>query len=121
MHTPLKSYSFQFSSDGTSTSLLVDLSTLPFSIDFSGVTPVGILNPTLSSTVVSPSVTGTVAGTLATFSFPFPPSRYDPSAQPVVYTLAFLLQLAPAAQMYAQAVGAVGYGNSPYGEGGYGQ
>jgi hypothetical protein len=92
MLTPVKPISLQFTSDGTSTALIVDLSTAPVGIDFTGQEPTGILTPVATSTTGPITVSATLAGSIATFTFPVTPPQFDVNAALITYTLTFLLQ-----------------------------
>jgi hypothetical protein len=93
MLTPVKSVSLQFTSDGTSTALVFDLSTAPIGLDFTGQEPIGALTPICTfpgGTLALTSVT--LAGTIATATFPAAPPEDDVNSNLITYTLTFLLQ-----------------------------
>lgn len=94
MITPAKSYSFQFTSDGTSTVLVLDVSLLPIADEFKGSVPVGVVLPVVTSTYTGAisGVTAQVAGTVVTFTFVSAPAKTDNNSNLIVYTATFVLQ-----------------------------
>lgn len=94
MLTPVKSISVSFTSDGTSTALIVDLSTAPVGLDFTGQEPVGILAPIVTYNGGTLALSGavTIAGSIATFTFPVPPPQKDANQNIIIYTVTFLVQ-----------------------------
>jgi len=94
MNTPVKPYSFEFSSDGTSTTLTVDVSLTPFNEEFEGNLPTAVLSPTVSSTFTGPiaNVTAQLTGTKVTFTFQAALPMDDSSSNLVIYTATFLLE-----------------------------
>lgn len=94
MNTPVKSYSFEFSSDGAATTLTVDVSLTPFNEEFQGNLPTAVLTPAVTSAFTGPvpNVTAQLNGTKITFTFQNPLPMDDNSSNLVIYTGTFLLQ-----------------------------
>lgn len=93
MNTPVKSYSFEFSSDGSSTTLTVDVSLTPFNEEFEGNLPTAVLTPAVTS-VGGPvaNVTAQLSGTKVTFTFQAVLPEIDINSNLIIYTATFLLQ-----------------------------
>ena len=96
MITPVKTYSFPFTSDGTSTTLIYDLSLLPIADEFKGSNPVGVVLPTVTSTFTGAltGVTATVSGSTVTFTFISAPAKLDNNSNLIVYTATCVVQFA---------------------------
>lgn len=82
---------FDFVSDGTSTTLLRDLTLQPVMATFAGTPPQSLLNPrvTANPTVTIPTVTATISGTVISLVFATPPPEFDVNSVRVVYTAIF--------------------------------
>lgn len=94
MNTPVKSYSFEFSSDGAATTLTVDVSLTPFNEEFEGNLPTAVLTPAVSSVSGGPvaNVTAQLNGTKVTFTFQAALPMDDSNSNLIIYTGTFLLQ-----------------------------
>ena len=93
MLSPVVPISVQFVSDGVSTSVEIDLSLAPVSLNVRGLGAVAVLVPTVSSLLgPGPTVTVAVSGTVATFTLASPVAQSSSGAL-LVYTLSFLIQL----------------------------
>jgi hypothetical protein len=94
MITPGKQVTFPFTSDGTSTALVMDLSLSPTNIDFRGVQPGSIQTPTITKpdTTQVAGATFDLVGSVLTITLAAPlPESVDGTLQ--VYSVAFLLAL----------------------------
>jgi hypothetical protein len=94
MLTPVKQYTFGFTSDGISTSLAVDCSIVPISENFAGNAPAAVLSPVVTSVAggTIAGVTAALAGHTVTFTFPGPPPKNDINGNLILYTVTFYLQ-----------------------------
>lgn len=94
MLTPVKQVSFQFTSDGTSTALTIDLSLAPVSLDLRGLAPTAIQDLVVSSSAGAVSdVAATIAGSVATLTFTDPPPELDGNSLLLIYNVSFYVQI----------------------------
>lgn len=93
MLNPVKSYSFNFTADGQTDTLEIDLSLLPIGEDFAGRQPMAVLSPVVTGAgAIVQGVTAELEGTTVTLTFPNPPNQYDANDNLIVYTATFYLQ-----------------------------
>lgn len=92
MITPVKALSVPFTSDGTSTVLMVDLSTIPAELDLRGQSPVGIQTPTVTYAGGSIAAQATIDGSMITVTLASAPPKLDGNAVLILYTLSLLVQ-----------------------------
>lgn len=89
----VQSCSFEFVSDGISTSFSQDLSLQPVELGLKGSVPVAINLPEVTNTqaVSNPTATITLLGSTITVTFSVAPPKYDGNNALVVWTLTFQL------------------------------
>ena len=95
MLTPVKPIAFSFTSDFASTSLIIDLSSAPVSLDLSGCRAVGVKSLAVTSALgATQGAAAIIAGSILTLTFAGPLATFDGNGNLVVYEASFLLQLA---------------------------
>ena len=100
MMTPVIPFSFQFTTDGTSTALSFDLATAPTNLDLRGAQITGVQNLTMGAVGIvggvagNHGVTASVVGTVITLTFSLVMTQLDTNSDLVVYTCSGLLQVA---------------------------
>jgi hypothetical protein len=93
MLTPVIQYTLNFTSDGISNSVAVDISVAPFLQNFQGNQPLAVLSPVVVGLgQVIAGVEAELDGTTVTVTFPNPPAQYDSNQNLIVYTATFYLQ-----------------------------
>jgi hypothetical protein len=95
MITPIRAVSIPFTSDGTSTALIVDLNSVLLPGPNCISQTAGVLTPAIAAssgpTIASP--TATIAGSILTVTLGAALPTEDVNSVLIVYTLTFLLQL----------------------------
>ena len=99
MNTLVLPVSLSFTSDGTSTALVFDLSTQPANVDCKGSQIAGLQSVTMAGSGGAPiaGVEATVAGTVVTVTLPSILPPLNVNSVLIVYVLSFLVQFANAA------------------------
>jgi hypothetical protein len=103
---------FQFTSDGTTTAMIVDLTAQPIRLNFAGGLPVGVIAVTVIGPAPVQNVTAAVSGQLLTLTFAAPLPSIQNGAT-IVWTAQMLLQLATVPASESAGPG--------FAEGGFGQ
>jgi hypothetical protein len=98
MFTPILPVAFDFTSDGTSTAIIVDLSAPTFGLDLRGVQPAGVQSLTVTDTGAGgglvAGVTASLVGWLLTLTFIAPLPINDTNSVLIKYAVQALLQFA---------------------------